>query len=72
MKQQSILLRADAPQHKYQRNEPCPCGSGKKAKRCCIRKSELAKKAALEDAYARRESRLKRERQHTREEEEED
>ena len=22
----------------YQRNEPCPCGSGKKYKKCCINK----------------------------------
>ncbi|MCK4748518.1 MAG: SEC-C domain-containing protein, partial [Bacteroidales bacterium] len=21
------------------RNDPCPCGSGKKYKRCCLRKS---------------------------------
>ncbi|MDM0116001.1 SEC-C metal-binding domain-containing protein [Variovorax sp. J22R133] len=23
------------PQHKVRRNEPCPCGSGKKFKKCC-------------------------------------
>ncbi len=26
--------------HKIGRNEPCPCGSGKKYKKCCLRKDE--------------------------------
>jgi hypothetical protein len=33
------LLRA-APDHKVGRNEPCPCGSGKKFKHCCLSKTE--------------------------------
>jgi uncharacterized protein len=24
----------------YNRNEPCPCGSGKKARKCCLAKGE--------------------------------
>ena len=28
------------------RNEPCPCGSGKKYKRCCLDRDELARAAA--------------------------
>jgi tetratricopeptide (TPR) repeat protein len=31
------------------RNDPCPCGSGKKYKRCCLAKDEDAKRAALAD-----------------------
>jgi hypothetical protein len=31
---------------KIGRNEPCPCGSGKKYKRCCLGKIELLAKAA--------------------------
>ena len=27
----------NAPAHKVGRNDPCPCGSGKKHKRCCGR-----------------------------------
>ena len=36
-----IELEAEKPylrdQHKIGRNEPCPCGSGKKFKKCCMR-----------------------------------
>ena len=28
------------------RNEPCPCGSGKKYKKCCLAKDEAARFAA--------------------------
>src|SRR5947209_19884181 len=31
---------------KVGRNEPCPCGSGKKYKKCCLRKSEGAPASA--------------------------
>ena len=27
--------------NKYGRNEPCPCGSGKKYKKCCINKNDF-------------------------------
>jgi hypothetical protein len=27
------------------RNDPCPCGSGKKYKKCCLPKGEEAKRA---------------------------
>jgi tetratricopeptide (TPR) repeat protein len=32
------------------RNQPCPCGSGKKYKRCCLAKDEAAASAALRAA----------------------
>ncbi len=40
------------------RNEPCPCGSGKKYKKCCIRadiakrQEESAEEVALDDEFA--------------------
>jgi uncharacterized protein YecA (UPF0149 family) len=30
---------------KVRRNDPCPCGSGKKFKRCCLWRVESAKRA---------------------------
>ncbi len=35
----------DVPSEKIGRNEPCPCGSGKKYKHCCLEKHEAARKA---------------------------
>lgn len=35
------------------RNDPCPCGSGQKYKRCCLRKDQAAESAALAAAAAR-------------------
>ena len=32
------------------RNDPCPCGSGKKYKKCCLKKDEEARRAALAEA----------------------
>jgi hypothetical protein len=34
------------------RNDPCPCGSGKKYKRCCLAKDEEAQRVALAVATA--------------------
>ena len=34
------------------RNDPCPCGSGQKYKRCCLEKDQLAESAALAEAVA--------------------
>jgi tetratricopeptide (TPR) repeat protein len=31
------------------RNDPCPCGSGQKYKRCCLEKDQIAQSAALAD-----------------------
>lgn len=31
------------------RNDPCPCGSGQKYKRCCLEKDQRAQSAALAD-----------------------
>lgn len=33
-----MSLPRPAPKHKVGRNDPCPCGSGKKFKACCMRK----------------------------------
>src|SRR5207248_1770693 len=30
-----MLARDERPEHKVGRNDPCPCGSGKKYKKCC-------------------------------------
>ncbi|MGD8995950.1 MAG: SEC-C metal-binding domain-containing protein, partial [Syntrophobacterales bacterium] len=40
--QQASLL-GEAAERKIGRNEPCPCGSGKKYKKCCLRKHEKIK-----------------------------
>lgn len=32
------------------RNDPCPCGSGKKYKKCCLKKDEETRRAALAEA----------------------
>lgn len=32
------------------RNDPCPCGSGKKYKHCCLKKDEAARRTAYEEA----------------------
>jgi tetratricopeptide (TPR) repeat protein len=36
------------------RNDPCPCGSGKKYKHCCLRNDEAAASAALAELAAAR------------------
>jgi tetratricopeptide (TPR) repeat protein len=53
---------------KIGRNDPCPCGSGKKYKHCCRDKDEAAERAALAAAraataaeYKERQVRLERE-----------
>lgn len=35
-----VIPFADATKKKVGRNDPCPCGSGKKYKNCCLRKDE--------------------------------
>jgi hypothetical protein len=39
---------------KLGRNDPCPCGSGQKYKRCCLPKDQAAASAALADAAEKR------------------
>ncbi len=39
---------AEETAHRPGRNEPCPCGSGKKYKHCCIAKDEEAARVARE------------------------
>ena len=34
------------------RNDPCPCGSGRKYKHCCLAKDEAAAAVAREEAMA--------------------
>lgn len=36
--------------NKSGRNDPCPCGSGQKYKRCCLPKDQLAESAAMAQA----------------------
>ena len=36
------------------RNDPCPCGSGNKYKKCCLAKEEAAEREQLAKAEARR------------------
>jgi len=35
---------------KVGRNEPCPCGSGKKYKRCCLPLDKIARRPVTDDA----------------------
>jgi len=37
---------------KIGRNDPCPCGSGQKYKRCCLPRNDAAERAAAERAAA--------------------
>ena len=36
-KQQAAVVQPIRTEPKFNRNEPCPCGSGKKYKKCCIK-----------------------------------
>lgn len=38
------------------RNDPCPCGSGNKYKKCCQSKDEAAERSGAAEAQARRDS----------------
>ena len=38
----SQVAQAAIPASKAGRNDPCPCGSGKKYKKCCALKGDLA------------------------------
>lgn len=31
-----VPLTVDVPKYKALRNKPCPCGSGRKYKKCCV------------------------------------
>ncbi len=42
--EQKRVELTDIPLEKIGRNEPCPCGSGKKYKHCCLEKHEAARK----------------------------
>ncbi len=44
----------DLPSGKVSRNDPCPCGSGKKYKKCCLPIHEEIKKNLPEDQWQRK------------------
>jgi hypothetical protein len=44
-------MPAHNPFRNVGRNDPCPCGSGKKFKKCCIGKAELAQIALPDDPF---------------------
>ena len=44
-------MPAHNPFRNVGRNDPCPCGSGKKFKKCCIGKAELPQIASHEDPF---------------------
>ncbi|NLJ28240.1 MAG: hypothetical protein GX433_09530 [Deltaproteobacteria bacterium] len=46
--------------HKAGRNDPCPCGSGKKYKKCCLPKHEEARKRMPPDRLQEMEEQAKR------------
>jgi hypothetical protein len=39
---------------KVGRNDPCPCGSGEKYKKCCLQKDEAARSVTLAEEAAKR------------------
>jgi tetratricopeptide (TPR) repeat protein len=41
------------PMAKIGRNDPCPCGSGRKYKQCCLQKDAAAERAVLAETRAR-------------------
>jgi hypothetical protein len=49
------------------RNDPCPCGSGNKYKKCCQSKDEAAERNGMAEAQARREERAAEQRRRDRE-----
>jgi tetratricopeptide (TPR) repeat protein len=49
------------------RNDPCPCGSGNKYKRCCLAKDQAAQREGLAEAQTRREQRAAERHRHERE-----
>ena len=48
------------------RNDPCPCGSGKKYKKCCLTNDEAAENEQLVAEHAEREERAAAKRQELR------
>ncbi len=53
--------------NKTSRNDPCPCGSGKKYKKCCLEKDQTSERAELTRVAAKRAAAEKAQRQATRE-----
>ena len=47
-------IRMNLKHSKVGRNDPCPCGSGLKYKKCCAEKAEAAPPSDLAEVYARK------------------
>jgi len=45
----SLLKMASSRRQRYGRNAPCPCGSGKKYKHCCLLKVSEARTTSRTD-----------------------
>lgn len=39
----NAIPKPQVKEHKISRNDPCPCGSGKKYKNCCLKTGEFEK-----------------------------
>ena len=53
------LKAAEVPSQKIGRNQPCPCGSGKKYKHCCLNDHEAIRRTKNEDGTGNRQVRQK-------------
>jgi hypothetical protein len=53
------LKAAKVPSQKIGRNQPCPCGSGKKYKHCCLSDHEAIRRTKNEDGTGNRQVRQK-------------
>jgi len=47
-------IRMNLKHSKVGRNDPCPCGSGLKYKKCCAAKADAAPPSDLAEVYARK------------------
>ena len=66
---ESVLLSSKSltMMAKSGRNDPCPCGSGNKYKKCCLTKHEAAEREGQVEAEAERAARAEAHRLHVRE-----
>ncbi len=54
-----VTLQESLPSEKIERNAPCPCGSGKKYKKCCLATHEEIRKTMPNDDVLRQEQRAR-------------
>lgn len=59
-----MALADHVPAAKTGRNQPCPCGSGKKYKKCCLTKHEEVRKSMPADQWQEMEERQKQRERH--------